>query len=218
MGSNKDWFAPFAGVAFLIVLIASFFVVGEPPSADEGAAEVVEWYVDNKDAAMVGAIMGTLAGFLLIVFGTHLRKVLQEAAGGRDRLALLAFIGFVIVAVGAAIDGTLIVAAAEAADDEVDPTSILALQALWDNDWLPFLLGATCFLWGTGLSILRTGVLPKWLGWIMVLLGVLAFTPIGFVSFLGSGLLVVILSIILGLRARKGSEAPPPPPAPAAAA
>ena len=204
--SNKEWLAPLAGVGFLVVLIVSFIVAGEPPSADDGAGKVAEWYVDNKDSAEVGAILGVLGGLLLIFFGAHLRKVLQEAAGGRDRLALVAFIGFVIVAVGGAIDGMIMFAAAEAADDSVNPTAILALQALWDNDWLPFLLGSACFLWGTGLSIVRTGVLPKWLGWVMILLGVLAFTPVGFVSFLGSGLLVVILSILLTLRARK--EAP----------
>lgn len=206
--SKNDWLVPLTGVGFIIVLFVSFAIGGEPESADEGAAKVVEWYVDNKDEATVGAVLGVPAALLLIFFGAHLRQVLREAAGGRDRLALVAFIGFVIVGVGAAIDGTIMFAAAEAADDEVDPTAILALQALWDNDFIPFALGVTCFLWGTGLSVIRTGVLPKWLGWVMVLLGVIAFTPIGFASAIGSALLVLILSIMLSLRARK--EAAPP--------
>ena len=211
--SNRDWLVPATGIGFFIILVASFFVAGEPKSADEGAAKVVQWYADNKDAAEIGAIMGIPATLLLIFFGAHLRQVLREAAGGRDRLALVAFIGFVIVAVGGAIDGTIQFAAAEAVDDKVDPTAILALQALWDNDFLPFMLGATCFLWATGLAILRTGVFPKWLGWVMLLLGIIAFTPIGFVSFLGSGLLVLIFSIILTLRARRGATPPATTPA-----
>jgi hypothetical protein len=58
------------------------------------------------------------------------------------------------------------------------------------------------FLWGTGLAVVRTGVLPKWLGWVMLVLAVAGFTPIGFVAAIGSALLVLILSIWLSLRAR----------------
>ena len=50
--------------------------------------------------------------------------------------------------------------------------------------------------------MIRSGVLPKWLGWVMVALGVVGVTPIGFISFLGSAILVLVLSIWLSLRAR----------------
>ena len=114
---------------------------------------------------------------------------------------MVAFMGFVVVAVGVAIDGTIMFAAAEAAED-VPAASLVALQALWDNDFLPFILGVELFLWGTGLAVVRTGVLPKWLGWVMIVLAVVGFTPIGFVAAIGSALLVLILSIWLSLRAR----------------
>ena len=40
-------------------------------------------------------------------------------------------------------------------------------------------------LLATGLSIVLYGALPKWLGWIAILLGVIGLTPIGFFAFLG---------------------------------
>ncbi len=181
--------------------ILSFIIGGEPKSADDPAREVVSWYVDNKDSVEVGAILSVVAGVLLVFFGAYLRDVLRAAGPGTDGLSLVAFMGFVVVAVGVAIDGTIMFAAAEAAED-VPAASLVALQALWDNDFLPFILGVELFLWGTGLAVVRTGALPKWLGWVMIVLAVAGFTPIGFVAAIGSALLVLILSIWLSLRAR----------------
>jgi hypothetical protein len=48
-------------------------------------------------------------------------------------------------------------------------------------------------------------VLPKWLGWVMIGLGVVGLTPIGFVSAIGSAILVLVLSILLSVRARSPS-------------
>jgi len=80
-----------------------------------------------------------------------------------------------------------------------------SLQALWDNVFLPIMLGVLAFLWATGISVIRTGALPKWLGWVMIVIGVAAITPIGFVSFIGSAILVLVISILLTLRARSAS-------------
>jgi hypothetical protein len=39
----------------------------------------------------------------------------------------------------------------------------------------------------------------------MIVLGIAAITPIGFVSFIGSAILVLVISILLSLRARSAS-------------
>jgi hypothetical protein len=51
--------------------------------------------------------------------------------------------------------------------------------------FVPSALGTLVFLipW---LSVLRHGALPKWLGWVALVLAVIAFTPIGFVAFIGA--------------------------------
>jgi hypothetical protein len=96
--------------------------------------------------------------------------------------------------VGARLDAELAVG---------DPTAVQALQALWDNDFVPIVLGTQLFLWGTGISVIRSAALPRWLGWVMVLLGVIGFTPLGFVAAIGSAVLVLVLSVWLSLRARQ---------------
>jgi hypothetical protein len=204
MGGNKHWLPPLTGVAFIVVGILGFVIGGEPKSADHPAKEVVAFYVDNKDSIQIGAFLGVAAGVLLIFFGANLYGTLRAAAPDADRLPLVAFIGFVIVAIGFAIDSTILIAASEAAGD-IPASSMQALQALWDNDFVPLVLGVECFLWATGLSVLRHGALPKWLGWVMIVLAVVGLTPIGFAAAIGSALLVLVLSIMLSLRARSAA-------------
>ena len=100
-------------------------------------------------------------------------------------LSLVSFVGAAVVATGIAIDSTIAFALAEQAN-KIDPAAAQALEAIWDNDFMPIALGSTVLLFATGLSIVRHGALPAWLGWIAILLGLISATPVGFVGFLGS--------------------------------
>jgi hypothetical protein len=201
MDRTKEWLVPLTGVAFIVIVAIGFIVGGgEPKSADDPVNEIVDYYLDNKGSIQASSYLGAAAGLLLILFGAYLRKVLRAAGGPDEMLSLVAFIGLVLVAVGFAIDVTIQLALAEAADD-IDPVAVQALQALWDNDFVPLALGALTFLLATGVAVIRSGVLPKWLGWVMLLLAVVSLTPIGFVSFIGTALLVPVISIVLSVRA-----------------
>jgi len=206
MNGSKGWLVPLTGVAFIVVAIIGFIVGGEPKDASHPATAIVDWYIDNKDSVEVGAFIGVAATVLLVFFGAYLRNVLRVAAGGDDMLSLVSFIGLVVVAVGFAIDTTISIAIAERADD-IDPIAVQSLQALWDNDFVPIALGVLLFLWATGISVVRSGALPKWIGWIMILLGIVALTPIGFASFLGTAVLILVISILLAVRARSAGPA-----------
>ena len=210
---RRDWWAPLTGVAFLVVLIVSFLVGGEPPDASEPAQEIVDHYVDNKDSVQIGAGLSTLAALLLVFFAGVLRRVLRAAEGVGGTLSAVAFAGAVIMATGAAIDASIGYALADRADD-IEPAGVQALQALWENDFFPVALGSSVLLLGAGLSIVRHGALPRWLGWVAIVLGVIGMTPIGFVGFLGGALWVLVVSVLLTLKMR--AEPPPAAPAPAA--
>jgi hypothetical protein len=202
MTRSREWLVPLTGVGFAVLLILSFVVAGEPKSADEPVREIVDFYVDNKTAIEVGAAMGALAGVLLVFFGAYLRRVLRAAAPDDEILSLVAFSGLLVVAVFAAFDSMILFAAAEAADD-VDPVALQAMQAIWDNDFFIAVLGVELFLWATGLAALRTGALPRWLGWVMIVLAVIGMTPLGFVAAIGAALIVLGLSIWFAVRARR---------------
>ena len=209
--SSREWLVPLIGIAFIVVLVVSLIVQGSPTSADHPPSQVQQWYQDNKDAAEISAFLSVVAGALLIFFGAYLRKVLEDAEGLGSMLPILVLIGVSIVAIGAAIDGLLLFAAAEAADDIPGP-EIQTIQAIWDNDFLPFFLGVLVFLWSVGLSVLRSGVLPKWLGWFAIVFGVISLLgPLGFIGALGAAVWIIIASIMLSIRARRPAQAQPTP-------
>jgi hypothetical protein len=210
MKRSKEWLVPLIGVLFLVVAIVAFAVGGEPPEAKEGGQKIIAHYSDNKDSIQISAILIGIAGVLLVFFFGYLRKVLHAAEGEGGWLSILALVGATIVATGVAIDATLAFALSEAADD-IDPTAAQAIEAIWDNDFLPMMVGTTVILFATGISVVRHGALPKWLGWVAILLGVVGVTPIGFAAFLGLGVWIVIVSVILSLRLRRPPAAPPAP-------
>lgn len=201
---RREWWAPLTGVAFVVVLIVGAIIGGEPPDADSPVREIIDHYTDNETAIEVASFVGAAAAVLLVFFGAYLRSVLSAAEGPGGMLSALTLVGTAVIAVGLAIDITISIALAEAVED-IEPAAVQALQALWDNDFVPLALGALVFLISTGLSIVRHGALPKWLGWIALVLAVVGFTPIGFIAFIGTGLWIAVVSVLLALRARPAS-------------
>ena len=209
--SNKRWLVPLTGLVFVILLVVGFIVAGEPPHADEDVQKIVDFYVDDKDSIEAGVFLLALGTVFFVFFANYLRILFRASATSATIL-----VGAAIFAVGGAIDGTILIATAEAADD-IEPTSVQTLQALWDNDFLPLAIGIAVFLVSIGTSILSTGLLPRWLGWVVLVIALISVTPLGFFAFPLSGLLVIVLSIWLTVRERHASAPPPtaPPPAPA---
>jgi Domain of unknown function (DUF4386) len=214
---DKRWLAPLTGVLFIAMVIVGFAVGGEPPDTDEGAEAAVQFYVDNEGSVIAGAIIQGLAAAVFLFFAGVLRTALREGPGARGTLAAISFAGAIVFATGIAIDGTISFALAEEADTEgFDPVAIQALLGLWSNDWLPFAVGILTFMIATGLAILRTGVLPGWLGWAAIVIAILAGTPIAFAGFIGAGLFVLVVSVMLAMREREAGTPPPTAPPPAA--
>ena len=59
-----------------------------------------------------------------------------------------------------------------------------------------------------GLAIIASGALPKWLGWVQVVIGVVAFTPVGFFGFFVTLLWSVIVAILIYRRTAPAAAAP----------
>ena len=206
---ERYWGAPLLGVLFIALAIAGFTIGGEPPDFDEGAQAAVDFYTDDKDSIEAGSLLGGLGAIVLLFFAGVVRSRLRETEGLRGTLSAIAFGGAIVLATGLAIDSTINFAAAEAADD-LDPSGIHTLSALWQNDWIPFAVGALTFVLATSVSIVRFGVLAKWLGYLGILLAILLATPLGEFVFPVLGLWVIALSVMLALRDRKLAAGTPP--------
>jgi hypothetical protein len=192
--SNVRWL-PLTGI-LSIVLIITGVLFGEPPDASNPPQEIVDFYVDNATKLQVGTIVFAIAAILFVVFGAYMRTVLDRGEGSTGILSTVAFAGAVIFAVGVGIDGMILFGITEAADN-LEPTQIQTLQALWDNDWMPLLLGVTTFVLACGLSIILHKSMPVWVGWLALVIGIVGLTPVGWIAFMATGIWVLIVAVML---------------------
>jgi hypothetical protein len=202
MQTNK-WWLPLLGLAFAAVLAVSFAFAGEPPDASHhSAASIVRFYTDNEKNLQISFFVGAFAAVLLVYFFSYIRSRLELAPGETGFLTRVLSAGVIMFVAGAAIDTTLEVAMVEAAG-KVPPSTILTLQAFWDNDFVPMAVGIVLIASSVALSTLLHGGLPKWLGWLMAIIAVVAMTPWGFFALPGMGLWIVLASIVLTIDERK---------------
>lgn len=197
---------PLAGVGLLVFLVAGFALGGDSPdTTKKSAAAIAKHYADQGSAPIVGFALIAIGLLLYLIFASHIRQLLANA-GEEGVLPRVAFAGVVIVGAGFSFDSTLILAMHEGAG-KVSPTDIQALSLLYDNDFIPMATGTMIFLVGIGVPILRSGALPKWTGAVAILLAIISFTPIGFVGFIGSGVLAAVLGVLMFVRAGRAVPA-----------
>jgi hypothetical protein len=212
MEGVKAWLAPLTGALAIVAMVAGGVIVGETPDAtDESAQQVVDFYVDNKDSVFIGSLLFGLGGLLILYFGAWLRRLLRDAEGPTGILSAVAFGGTIVFAAGAAVSATLGVALADTADD-IDPVAVQALNAFQWNYFVPFAVGVSALMFATGLSVIRHGALPKWLGWIALIIGIAAYTPAGFFAAALAGVWIVVVSIMAAVG-RRGAPSGATPPA-----
>lgn len=204
-----EWLAPLSGIVFVALLIIGFAITGETPDpTEDSAAEVIEYAKDHDGDLMLGGALVSLSGVFMVFFGSWLRKALAGALGSGGAAANVAFAGAIIIAGTAATGGTLYFALGDLADD-ISPAAVEALNALsWDY-FFPLAVGVTTLLIGAGLSIVLYGPLPKWLGWVAIVIGIVSHTPIGFFGWALAGVWVIVVSILLSLRARTAQPVQP---------
>jgi hypothetical protein len=200
------------GLAFVLLGVFSFTIVGEPPAAgDDPAREIVSFYEDNGTQVAIGSVTACFAGALFVAFGVYLRSVIRAAQPDRDGdlAPLILVAGTIILATGLALDSALNVALIDTAGD-ISPTATVAISAIFNDDFPVFATGQFLVVLSLGYAILRHGFLPKWMGWVAVVLVLITPTPIGFAGFLGSLVLFAVVSVLLAVRGRRATAAPSP--------
>ena len=208
--------APLSGVAFVVLFIAAFLISGETPDVDDPVDEVRSYWTDN-DAENIWSAGFVLWGSVLAIwFGASLRTALRRAEGEPGRLSGLVFAGWSVFAVGALAFAGFGFAAADVADEADVGDEVIQTLSILNSDFFPILTGGLAVaMLASAVAVLRHGGIPRWLGYVALLLGITAVTPIGFFSFLVSGIWVVIVSVLLyrdaGAPTTGATPSPPPP-------
>ena len=209
MQQESTWerLAPLTGLVFVAIVVVVFATGGSTPGDHDTAQQVQAFYGQHHDKHMTLAFIMAISIPFLLFFISILRYELRRA-GGSGQLANAAFAGGVLAAAGFGILAFVHLALADAGGSDKTIGTTQALNVLDNNDFLPMAAGMGVLVLAAGLSTIRHGGLPKWLGWAGVVIGAASFTPAGFFAFLLSGIWVVIVSILLTLGRRSAAPAP----------
>jgi hypothetical protein len=186
------------------IVVAVFAIGGSTPEEHDSAAKVQAYYAAHHDKHTALAFVMAIGVAFLVFFASTLRHDLRRL-GGTGQLSDAAFGGGVLAAAGFAILATVHVALANAGESVATLGTTQTLNVLDNNDFIPAAAGLAVLVFAAGAAAVRHGGLPKWLGWLGIVIGVVAFTPAGFIAFLAAGLWILIVSVLL-TQARQGSE------------
>ena len=199
---------PLAGVVFVVLaVIAVITAAGEDFLADP--SEVADYYVDNSDRVIFAEIIGGIAIFAFFWFVGAVRNRLRVAETPEGGLPALAFGGGIAAATLVLVANATTMAGAFRAEDDgqIDPAVAAAL-----NDVSSLIIGIAApialavFVAATAIVSIATGVLPRWLGWLSLLLALGFLIPfISFIFWLPFGVWVLAVSVLLYVR--PGEEA-----------
>lgn len=152
-------------LAVLAAEIAFFAVVGATPEIGASTDKIKDFLTRSSTRVYGGGYAVVVAFPLLLVFFGRLRELMRRAEGEGGWLATTAFgaavAAFSFGALALTAETTAYYTGRHGADTKT-------VAALVDMDGLAFILGGipfAVFLGATAAVVLRTGVLPRWLGW-----------------------------------------------------
>jgi hypothetical protein len=182
------------GVAGLLV---GFGINSGSPDTNDSDAKIGEYLVSHSHQVrnLVGFFV-FLAGILfLLVFFWVLRARLAAAEGGPGRLAALAYgcgVASAVLWLTAAIFFTGPSVAANDTNKFHDPTLYRLTSDMGYEFWVAAVVVGALVVWTTSMAALRTGFLPRWFGWLGILVGVLLLLAVFFIpAFIYMGWIVV---------------------------
>jgi hypothetical protein len=193
-----------AGVGFFVLFVIDFLLTGDSPDETTSGAKVVSYYKDHRGRELLAFVLMTIAFVLLIFFAGRVRSVLRGATPGGELLSAIFFGGAVVLTAGAFVGGAIHFSLIEAAD-KGQISVARTLNMLDNNDFAPIAGGIAILLLAAGIATVVSPVLPRWLGWVSIVVGVLTLTPIGFIGALLAVVWVLVVSILLA-RGRGAAE------------
>ncbi len=207
MSSNRfDRFLPLAGVLAGLLFLAGLVLLRDDPPSEARFAETVAYWGENRGQHQIIALLLTpLMAFLLIFFGTGLRRRLEHGGGGSGH-GTVAFGGALLAATTFALVGMLEAAMTNAAH-EGERQAVYTLNQLHSYDWLGWNAAFAAMLLATGLGARRNRMLPTPLAWATIVIGASLLTPIGFFGFI----LLPVWLIVVGLWLSRSTGGAPEP-------
>ena len=175
-------FGALLGAISVIGILVITMIEGEPPDVSEKTAEeILAHWVGQGNGASFTVWLSVLIGLLLLFWGLWANSALRDR--GATLLAPAAAVGTIFIAVGIGVDAASRVALLEAAE-RMPLESVVAVSAILQYLWMPFLFGAFLITISVSATAKQTGLIPSWLAWVGYATALILVIP-HWVSFLG---------------------------------
>lgn len=187
----------------LVVMVLGLALVPLPSSPDSAAsaAKVVSFFSDHQKSQQALAFIVWYAMLLTVIFAASLRAHLRRS-GASEGLVALGFLGSGVLAAAFSVAAGTVYAAADV-PTTISPAAEQALNVLQDDVFPAVFVGVALLMLGYGLAIARAEakLLPVWLGWLALIVALVAvIPPVSFVSLFGFLIWMLLASVLLFLR------------------
>lgn len=169
--SRWDRWGPIAGIVFVVLFVAGF-VVMNLPDTDDPLTKIKAFYDDggNRAQIIIAFYLLVLSAVFFFWFLASLRTRLLAVEGPPGRLTSIAFgSGLVFVALLLVASSCFAFIAGEITFGDVNNINPELQRVLPDLGYPILLIGgmfaAIAMIDATCVLIVRTGFLPKWIGW-----------------------------------------------------
>ncbi|MFG1820745.1 hypothetical protein ACGFIF_43810 [Kribbella sp. NPDC049174] len=163
----------FAGLAFVVLALLGRFLPGNLPTVDESEGTITSFLNDTRTSMLISALAWTAAAGLIIWFASAFAEAMRERDERSDvHLALLA--GSVLVGSAIFVTAGLTAATAYSIDGRGAAITIMLYEL---TAVMTTMIGfaATLPLAAAGIGVLRTHLMPNWLGYLALVAAVVSF-------------------------------------------
>ena len=163
----------FAGLAFVVLALLGRFLPGNPPTVDASEGTITSFLNDTRTSMLIGALMWSAAAGLIIWFAAAFAEAIRERDERSDvHLALLA--GSVLVGAAIFVTAGLTAATAFSIDGRGAAITVMLYEL---TAVMTTMIGfaAVLPLAAAGIGVLRTRMMPNWLGYLALLAAVVSF-------------------------------------------
>lgn len=192
---------PLSGLVFVVLaLVAVIGLGGDTPDSDAPASEVASYYQDHSARQAAGAFLLAVAVPFLVFFAASIAVRLRPAED-RPAWRYVLLGGAAVTAAALLVTATVVFALADGGDNEISGEALQALNVLGSDTWVAFNAGFGVMMIGAAGCLLGNALVPRWLAWVALVLGILLFIPFAdFFALLLTLIWIIVVSIVLFSR------------------
>lgn len=200
--SRLERLAPLSGVVSVVILIIGVLIFNYYeflPSAEN----IADFLNNNASRVSAGGYIGSLSAFFLIWFAGSVRSALLEREAGEGQLSLVAFGGGLAaaIALGISFIGIFASGLRAGAPGGIPTVAAVAMYDFWTQlTGQLFSIFMAVFVGATATVSLRSGLFPRWFGWVSALVAIGLLTPYAYALLVLAFIWMFVVSIWLYLK------------------